>query len=158
MVKCRFCFLIRLWQRQPQLQTVEAITFGLHLLALTLGVDDAFSGNHEIDRPGGDRQGIAQGVAVEHLALKQIGHRGQIDMRVRPHINTLAGRKFSRPHVIEKDEWAHHALLRTRQRTPHDEATQVMFPGGNMQLDRITTAGLGCLIKDNVSIGTHSRP
>ena len=44
------------------------------------------------------------------FALKQIGYRGQADMRMRAHIDALIGEKFSRTHLIEKDERADHLL------------------------------------------------
>jgi hypothetical protein len=46
-------------------------------------------GDHPVDRAGFDPLVGAEAVAVVELALVEIGHRGQPDMRMRAHVDAL---------------------------------------------------------------------
>ena len=48
---------------------------------------------------------------MHDLALEQIGHRRQRDVRMRPHVDAVPRREVGRPHVIEEDERPDHAPL-----------------------------------------------
>ena len=51
---------------------------------------------------------------MHDLAVEQIGHGREPDMRVRPHIHIAryAGRKIHGAHMVEENERADHPLLR----------------------------------------------
>ena len=69
---------------------------------------------------------IAIGGAVMHnLALEQVSNGREPNMRVRPNLDALARRKFSRSHVIEENEGAHHLAFPGREHPAHRESTQV---------------------------------
>jgi hypothetical protein len=78
-------------------------------------VDDAASGGHPVDvtRPNGLVR--SEAVAVNALAVEQVGHRREADMRMRPHINALPRSEIRGRHVIKEDEQADQALRRRRQ-------------------------------------------
>ena len=59
---------------------------------------------------------------MHDLAVEQIGHRGEPDVRMRPHVEAVAGLEYGRAEMIEEHERADHARLRRRQRAPHREA------------------------------------
>ena len=62
---------------------------------------------------------------MQDLALEQIGHGREPDVRVRPHVHALPGRERDRPEVIEEDERTD-ALARERgQHAPHLEPAEV---------------------------------
>src|SRR5690606_40103605 len=62
-----------------------------------------------------------QAVPVHHVARKQIGHGRQTDvwMRANVYLATHSWWEIEGPHMVEEDEWTHHALLGKRQHTAH---------------------------------------
>ena len=88
-------------------------------------MDDAAAGSHPVHRAGPDRHGGAEAVAVHDLAVEQVGDGGEPDMRVRAHVEAVAGTEFGRAHMIEEDERADHARLRRRQRAAHREVAEI---------------------------------
>ena len=86
---------------------------------------------------------------MHDLAVEQIGDGGEPDMRMRPHVEAVAGREHRRPEMIEEHERPDHARLRRRQRAPHREAVAEI--GGarhDHRLDRVAlefVAGGGVL-------------
>jgi hypothetical protein len=52
---------------------------------------------------------------MQDLAVEEIGHGGETDMRMRAHIETGASAQRDRTHLIEKYEWAHRAALSRRK-------------------------------------------
>ena len=81
------------------------------LAGLALGMHDAAPGRHQIDLARTDGERRAQAVAMEHLALEQVGDRGEADVRMRPHVDALADQELGRPHLVEEDEGPDHLLL-----------------------------------------------
>jgi hypothetical protein len=81
---------------------------------------DALSCSHPVDVPRTNRLIRPQTVAVIDLALKEIGHGREADVRVRAHVHTFAGAKNCGAHMVEKRERADHAALSRGQHTPHD--------------------------------------
>ena len=75
-----------------------------HVVARPLRVRDPPSGQHPVHVAGPDGLVGSQRVAVDHLALEQVGHRRQRDVRVRSNVDARPGRHVGRPHVVEKDE------------------------------------------------------
>ena len=59
---------------------------------------------------------------MEDLAVEEIAHRRQADVRMRPHVHAFADRHVRRPHVVEKNERPDEAPEEGRERTPDGEA------------------------------------
>jgi hypothetical protein len=98
---------------------------------------DAPPGGHPVDRPGLDPPLRTEAVPVKHSALEQVGHRGQVDVRVWPHVESLPRQQLVRPEVVEEDERAHHPPLCGRQQPGHVEAIDRPAAGGQHLLDGI---------------------
>ena len=69
-----------------------------------LGMHDAAPGRHPVDGAGPDRQRGAEAVAMHDLAVEQIGDGGEPDMRMRPHVDAVAGLEHRRAEMVEEDE------------------------------------------------------
>ena len=63
---------------------------------------DARAGNHQVDGPGSYALDIADAIFMKNLPLKEVGHRGKIDVGVGRNIEALASLKLMGTHVIEK--------------------------------------------------------
>ena len=59
---------------------------------------------------------------MHDLAVEQIGDGGKPDMRMRPHVEPVAGAELGRPEMIEENERPDHARARRRQCAAHREA------------------------------------
>src|SRR4029077_2026229 len=59
------------------------------------------------------------------FAVEQVGDGGEPDMRVRPHVDAVAGLEHRRAEMVEKDERADHARAARRQRAMHLEAAEI---------------------------------
>ena len=93
---------------------------------------------HQVDLTGRDPLIGAKAVAVVQLALQQIGHRREADMRVGAHIDPLPGQKFRRTHLIEKDEGPDHPARMEGQDAPDLEPTQVLAACVDHQFDHVS--------------------
>jgi len=62
---------------------------------------------------------------MHDLALEHVGHRREVDVRVRAHVKALPRREARRPEVIEEDERTDRAVLRRGQQPAHDEAAEI---------------------------------
>src|SRR4051794_24690134 len=82
-------------------------------------MNDAPAGRHQIDLARADRLDITFAVAVDDLAIDQVGQRGEADMRMGPRIQALSGAEGDRTEAIEEDKRADHPALRRRQRPSH---------------------------------------
>src|SRR5262249_3075841 len=78
--------------------------------------------------------------AMHDLAVKQITDGGKPDMRMRPHIDAVAGFEYGRAEMIEEDEGPDHARTRRRQRPMHREPTEIDRARHDELLDRIACA------------------
>ena len=103
---------------------------------------DAAPGGHPVDLAGPDRHRGAEAVAVHDLAVEQIGHRGEPDMRMRPHVHAGPGAEFHRAEMVEEDERPHHARLRARQRAADFEAAEIDRARHDHMLDRVALEGV----------------
>ena len=74
---------------------------------------------------------------MHDLAGEQIGDGREPDMRMRPHVDALAGAEFRRAHVVEEDERPDHAALRRGQRAADREAAEVAGARDDHALDRV---------------------
>ena len=84
-------------QRHPALQAVQRLAVDAVLRRGALGMHDAAAGGHPVDLAGPDRHGGAEAVAVHDLAVEQVGHGGEPDMRMRPHVDALAALNSAGP-------------------------------------------------------------
>ncbi len=75
--------------------------------------------------PGRIGSAGAETVAMHDFAVEQIGDGGEPDMRVRPHVDAVAGAEHRRSEMIEEDERPDHARARRRQRAMHLEAAEI---------------------------------
>ncbi|MCY1538793.1 hypothetical protein D9M68_743540 [compost metagenome] len=117
-------FFVGLGQRHPelhQLQPAAGVGIGV---GEALAVRDAASGRHPVHLAGSDDLQRAQAVAVRDLAAEQIAHRGQADVRVRPHVGgaVVLRRQRHRAGVVQEHEGADVAALRKGQHAPHRQA------------------------------------
>ena len=78
-------------------------------------MDDPAARGHQVDRAGLDHRVRADAVAMLDRAFEQIGDRGEVDVRVRPDVHALAGRKPRRAELVDEDERADHRPLARRQ-------------------------------------------
>ena len=102
-------FVVR--QSDPALDSVHS-RLSRHYL---LGMRDATSSGHPIDRARRDRFLKSQRIGMQNLAFKKIGYGLQTDMRVRRHVE-LGGRDVGRVEMVEKDESADAPQFSARQR------------------------------------------
>lgn len=89
-------------------------------------MDDAGARRHQVHRAGLDHHLGAERITVADRAFEQIGDGGQVDVRMRPHVDPLARRQMRRPHLVEEQERADHGALTVRQSAMHLEAAQIM--------------------------------
>src|SRR5688572_15576341 len=130
-------------QGDPGLDTVHAAPLAAGALE-ALGMRDAASGDHPVDRARLDRLLGADAVAVHDLAFEKVGERGEADVGVRAHVHRArdARREVHRPHAVEEHERADHAALREGQHAPHFEAAKVAAPLLDHQVDHAFNLGL----------------
>ena len=56
-----------------------------------------------------------EAVAMHDLPVEEVGHRGEGDVGVGAHVDSSAGWKLRRPHVIEENEGTQEPALRLRE-------------------------------------------
>jgi hypothetical protein len=128
MMKARFGFFGFLRQRDPDLDSVQAMAGRAFQSWRALRVRDSASGCHPVDVARTDRLHEAERIAMLDRALEQVRYRRQPDMRMRADIDALAGFEPNRAHVVEEDERPDVARQHVRQSTPHLEAVaEVVF-------------------------------
>ncbi len=76
---------------------------------------------------------------MHDLAVEQVGDGGEPDMRVRPHVDAVAGLEHGRPEMVEENERPDHARMPRRQRAMHLEAAEI----DRARHDQLCTASLG---------------
>ena len=62
---------------------------------------------------------------MHDFAVKKISDGGKPDMRMRAHVEPVAGAEFGRSEMIEEDEWPDHARARRGQGAPHGEVAEI---------------------------------
>src|SRR5262249_48070041 len=77
---------------------------------------------HPVDVARADRARRPEAVAVEDLALEEVRHRREVDVRMRAHVEAAAGRERRRAEVVEEEEGTDGAPLARRQQAAHREA------------------------------------
>src|SRR5712691_11323697 len=99
-------------------------------------MDDASSGRHPVDVAGTNRLLRAEAVAMDDLALVQIRHRGQADVRMRRYVESLPGLECSPEHLVEEGEGADHPARRHRKDATNGGATEIAYPRFDHVADR----------------------
>jgi hypothetical protein len=79
-------------------------------------VDDAAPGGHQVRVTWNDRLDAPEAVAMNDVPLEEVRQRAEPDVRVGRDVESVAGRKSDRAHVIEKHEGADVAPLLHRER------------------------------------------
>jgi hypothetical protein len=95
-------------QRDPGLDAMQAIALNPGALE-PLATGDAAPGRHPVDFLRPDRPFVAEAVAMHDLAVEQVGHGRQTDMRMRANVD--ARPQINWPHMIEEDEGPDHLPL-----------------------------------------------
>ncbi len=65
------------------------------------------------------------------LAVKQPGHRSEIDMRMRPHVHPRAQIELRRAELVDEHERPDHPALHARHRAAHGEGAEIVADGGD---------------------------
>ncbi len=130
--------LVALGQSDPGLDAEKPRLLRQPRAIAALGMGDAAPGGHPIHIARPDRLHIAEAVAMDDLAGEEIGHGGEPDMRVRPHVEAVPALEQRRSHCVEEDEGPDHAAVDERQHAAHLEAvTEVAGARDDRHLDRI---------------------
>jgi hypothetical protein len=85
------------------------------LLVAALAVDDAGSCRHPVHVAGHDDLPRPEAVPVHDLAVEEVRHGREPDVRVRPDLDVLSRRDVERPHVVEEHERPHAPTLHRRE-------------------------------------------
>ncbi len=137
MLERRRRFLLGLGQRDPALDPVHRLPVAALQVGRAFGVGDAAARRHQVHLAGHDRERIALAVAVHDLAVEQVGHGRQPDVRVRAHVDAVSGDELHRAHLVEEDERPDHLALAVRQRAAHLEPAEIAHPRHDRKLQRI---------------------
>lgn len=86
---------------------------------------NALAGGHQIDVARSDNHFGRERIAVTDIAIEQIGHRRQADMRMGTNVERLTGAKKRGAHPVEEDEWPDEAAFRRWQRPAHLETAEI---------------------------------
>lgn len=108
-------------QPDPGLDPEKPGAGGPQLGRRAFGMHDSVPRGHPVDGTGPDRLDRSQTVAVQDLAIKEVGHGSKADMRMRTNVEPLSRTQHSRPHLIKEHEGAHRAALFRRKDAAHLE-------------------------------------
>ena len=92
---------MRLGQRQPELQTVQAMISVSDLLGFTFRMSDPLPATIRLMSPGRMACTLPR-ESVQNLTFEQVGHSRQVDVRMWANVYTCTSRKISRSHVVEE--------------------------------------------------------
>jgi hypothetical protein len=138
MLKRGVDFLIRLWKRDPALNSKKTLAAPAGAQRAALGMRNAAPGSHEVHRPRGNLERIALAVAVHDAAVKKIGDGRKPDVGMRANIHASASDELHRPHLIKEDERTHHLASGVRQRAVHGKTVaQIAHARNNDQVEHI---------------------
>src|ERR1700727_36604 len=126
--EARFVILTTIRHRHPTLDAVDHLARGARKVRCALRMRDTVAGGHLVDVTGTDLATVAETVAMLERARKQISHRGECNMRMRPHVDPVTRLELRRTHVIEENEWAHHLTPLGRQHSAYHEAPKITLP------------------------------
>ena len=83
-------------------------------------------GGHQVDRARLDHLVRPDAVAMLDRAFEQIGHRSEVDVRVRPNVHALAGGQPRRAELVDEDEGPDHRPLARGQRPVDLERAKIV--------------------------------
>jgi hypothetical protein len=97
---------------------------------------DAAAGGHPVDGAGLDGLHAAEIVAMEDLAVEEVGDGGQADVRVGSDVDAGAGFESRRTEVVEEDEGPERTQFGGGEEAAHQEtAADVAVTRGDDDLD-----------------------
>ena len=131
MLERRVDLLLVVGQREPSLHPVERRCGDARRLRGALRMDDSASGGHQVDRAGFDHLVRAKAVAVGDRAFEQIGHGGEVDVRVGADIHRRADFEPRRAELVDEDERPDHRAGLRRKGTADGEGAEVVGDGGD---------------------------
>ena len=121
MHEARVDLLVARGHRDPELEPVQRLAAVTQLGRGALGMHDAAAGGHPVHLARPDRGLDAEIVAMRDFAVIEIGERGKANVRVRAHVETVAGLEHGRPEMVEEHERPDGATAGMRQRAAHFE-------------------------------------
>src|SRR5258708_6453737 len=131
-------FLILGRHGDPGLHTVHEPTGRSQRWIGALGVDEAGALGHPVHLTRNDILAEGQIVAVVDLAVEQIGHRREADMRMRAYVDALPRLEVRWAHVVEEDEGTDHAPAGEWQDTPDlQPAAKVSAPAFDDEIEHL---------------------
>ena len=132
------CHLLgRSRQGHPSLDAEQPAASRARLGRAPLGMGDAPARRHPVDVARPDRLQRAQAVAMQDLALEQVGHGGEPDMRMRTDVQASSQDELRRTHLVEEDERADHLLARRRQGAAYLEPAQIAGARHDHRFDQV---------------------
>src|SRR5690554_2290342 len=90
-----------------------------NLRAFPFRMHNTMPGHHQIDIARADGLQAPEGIAMQYFAFKQVSDGSNTNMRVRAHIDAVAGRKVRRAHVIKENPGPDHLLPHYRKYSSH---------------------------------------
>ena len=112
---------------------------------------DTAAGDHPVDRARSNRLHGAEAVAVNDLAVKQVGDRGESDVRVWAHVQATTGAQYRRAHLIEEYKRPDHAALSAGQGAAHVKAiAKIVHRRDDDEFDARADAGLAVINRFSV--------
>src|SRR5436190_4217466 len=116
-------------QGEPGLDAAELGPVRTKRRRRTLRVGDPLARGHQIDRARLDRGEGAERIAVVDRPGEEIGDGGEVDVRVRAHVDSGARIELRRPHLVEEDERPDRRALAMRQRAMDLEPAEIVSRG-----------------------------
>jgi len=111
-------------KRNPELQAVKPRRLPSLLRGGALGMNDAAPGRHPVEVARANRLERAEAVTVDNLAVEQVRHGGQADVRVRRDVEPSTRREGA-VHLVEEGEGADHPARCGRKDAPDRDAAEV---------------------------------
>src|SRR6056300_962685 len=116
---------------------MSAVIRAAYFESFTLGVHNTASSSHPVHVARKDFLDITEAVTMQNRAFKKVSDGREADVRVRADVNTGAGRKIGRSHMIKKDKGAHRGFVLMGQNALDAESAQIFgfgfkWPGHNL--------------------------
>ena len=105
-------------------------------------MNDAASGGHEIHRTRRDLLDVSLAVAMQDLAVEEVGDGRQANVRMRPNIQPLPSDKLNRAEMIEEDKRPHHLTLAVREGPSDLEPTEITNARDDHQFEGVAGSGI----------------
>ncbi len=132
--------LLRLGKGDPGLDSAKVRPVRPEMRGRAFRMGDPAPGRHQIDRAGLDRREGAERIAMVDGAGEQIGDGGEVDVRMRAHVDSAAGGEMRRAHLVEEDERPDRGPLAVRQGAVDLEAAEIVSGGMERLEDKLSPA------------------